>query len=309
MKFHGIAMQGDFVCISVASYGSLPAAGTKGRVIYVEDEKSLYVDSGEDWNITGIDPTTLEAYSVLCAQIDDTPLSVALGENTILGRLDGNIVAISTAQLSTLVVSASTTETSAGIETEKFVTPLSLTGKVDPDGTLSTNSDKLVASQKATKTYADTKVAKSLYDEHSILYATTDDTPVALTVGASTIVGRKASGNIVALTGAETNVILGNTSYALSDAATITIDWNNGNIQYVTLGGNRILATPSNPREGTVYKIILIQDGSGNRTITWFTVSWASGTSPTLTTTGGKADIITLMYANSKYYGDCTKNF
>ena len=50
-------------------------------------------------------------------------------------------------------------------------------------------------------------VAASLYDAHTILYATTDNTPVALTVGASTIVGRKASGNIVALTGAEARLI------------------------------------------------------------------------------------------------------
>lgn len=309
MKFHGIAMQGDFVCISVASYGNLPAAGIKGRVIYVEDEKSLYVDSGTNWNITGIDPTVLDAYSVLCSQIDDTPVSVNLSENTILGRLDGNVIAISASQLSTLVVSASTTETSAGTITDKFVTPLSLTGKVDPDGTLALNSDSLVASQKATKTYADTKVSKSLFNENTIIYATTDNTPVALTVSVSNIVGRKATGDISSLTGAETNVILGYTSYALSDGATIAINWNNGNIQYVTLGGNRAI-TFSNPREGSVYKIILTQDGTGSRLITsWPTVSWASGTAPTLTTTGGKADIITLMYANSKYYGDCTKNF
>lgn len=55
---------------------------------------------------------------------------------------------------------------------------------------------------------ADAALPKALYDAHSILYATTDDTPVALTVGASTIVGRKASGNIVALTGAEAAALL-----------------------------------------------------------------------------------------------------
>jgi len=46
-------------------------------------------------------------------------------------------------------------------------------------------------------------VTKALYDANTILYATNDNTPAALTVGASTIVGRKASGDIVALTGAE----------------------------------------------------------------------------------------------------------
>jgi hypothetical protein len=44
---------------------------------------------------------------------------------------------------------------------------------------------------------------KSLYDANTILIATADNTPIPLTIGATTIVGRKASGDIVALTPAE----------------------------------------------------------------------------------------------------------
>lgn len=43
---------------------------------------------------------------------------------------------------------------------------------------------------------------------NTILYAVTDDTPAALSVGASTVVGRAASGNIVALTATELRTIL-----------------------------------------------------------------------------------------------------
>lgn len=50
-------------------------------------------------------------------------------------------------------------------------------------------------------------VSASTFDAHTILYAVSDNTPVALTVGASRVVGRKATGNIIALTGAETRVI------------------------------------------------------------------------------------------------------
>lgn len=42
-------------------------------------------------------------------------------------------------------------------------------------------------------------VPNSTYDAHTILYATTDNTPVALTVGEQTVVGRVTSGNIAAL--------------------------------------------------------------------------------------------------------------
>lgn len=43
------------------------------------------------------------------------------------------------------------------------------------------------------------KVDKSTYDAHSVLYATTDNTPVALTVGEQTVVGRATGGNISAI--------------------------------------------------------------------------------------------------------------
>jgi len=97
---------------------------------------------------------------------------------------------------------------------------------------------------------------------------------------------------------------------ALSDGATIAIDWDNGATQYVTLGATGRTVTFANPREGEVYRFIIIQDGTGSRTITtWPMIKWAGGSAPTLTTTGGKADVVTLLYANSSYYGDCSKVF
>jgi len=42
-------------------------------------------------------------------------------------------------------------------------------------------------------------VAKATYDAHTVLYATTDNTPVALTVGEQTLVGRATGGNISAI--------------------------------------------------------------------------------------------------------------
>lgn len=70
------------------------------------------------------------------------------------------------------------------------------------DAVTNLNDDKLEASDLTPY------LLKSTYDANSILYATTNDTPVALTVGASTIVGRKSSGDIVALTATETRTIL-----------------------------------------------------------------------------------------------------
>lgn len=52
-------------------------------------------------------------------------------------------------------------------------------------------------------------VTKATADANSVLYAVTDDTPAALAVGASTFVGRKASGNVAAMTAAESLALLG----------------------------------------------------------------------------------------------------
>lgn len=63
----------------------------------------------------------------------------------------------------------------------------------------------------------DDVVLKSLYDANSVLYATTDNTPVALTVGASTFVGRKSTGDIVALSTTEAR-----TELNVEDGADVT---------------------------------------------------------------------------------------
>lgn len=75
-------------------------------------------------------------------------------------------------------------------------------------------------------------VTKSLYDANTILIANVDDTPLALAVGASTIIGRKAAGGIGALTPAETKTIL---AIAESDVTNLTTD----------LGLKAPLASPS----------------------------------------------------------------
>lgn len=61
----------------------------------------------------------------------------------------------------------------------------------------------------ATKKYIDdTAVLKALFDAYTILAADTDDTPAAIALAASQLIGRKASGGIVALAKADVLVII-----------------------------------------------------------------------------------------------------
>jgi hypothetical protein len=97
----------------------------------------------------------------------------------------------------------------------------------------------------------------------------------------------------------------------LTDAATIALDWAGGNVQYVVLGGNRTF-TFTNPMDGGRYIIILKQDGTGSRTVTWpAAVLWQNAAAPTLSTGANKVDVITFVYdgTNSKYYAGANLNY
>ena len=97
-------------------------------------------------------------------------------------------------------------------------------------------ANALAGIQEAVTNINDDYVSESLYDANSILYATTDNTPVALTVGASTIVGRKSSGNIVALTATETRTILNvaDGSTANSKASGSELDTGTDDVKFAT---------------------------------------------------------------------------
>ena len=89
-----------------------------------------------------------------------------------------------------------------------------------------------------------------------------------------------------------------------TDGATITFDLDEASTHTVTLGDNRTLAI-SNEDAGQKFIINLVQDGTGSRTVTWFsTIKWAGGSAPTLTTTANKADSFGFLCTGTDaYYG------
>lgn len=80
---------------------------------------------------------------------------------------------------------------------------------------------------------------------------------------------------------------------ALTDGATITPDFSAANNFSVTLGGNRTLANPTNQTAGQSGAIVITQDATGSRTLS-FGSNWKfpNGTAPTLTTTANKVDVL-----------------
>ena len=78
----------------------------------------------------------------------------------------------------------------------------------------------------------------------------------------------------------------------LTDAATITVNMATFLNARVTLGGNRTLGNPSNPKVGQSGYIAVVQDGTGSRTLA-FASNWKrDGGAPTLSTAAGTVDYI-----------------
>ena len=88
----------------------------------------------------------------------------------------------------------------------------------------------------------------------------------------------------------------------LTDASTITWNGLTQSVCKVTLGANRTMGLASGGVSGAFISILVIQDGTGSRTITWNAAYEFTGdTAPTLTTTANKGDLFVFRYNGAKW--------
>ena len=118
------------------------------------------------------------------------------------------------------------------------------------------------------------------------------------TSAASKVLSTNAN-NLTTISGAMLN-----TQDTLTDQATIAWDVIASPVAFVTLGGNRTMAAPSGTgaAAGQFISLLVKQDGTGSRTITWNAVyEFPSDTAPTLTTTANLGDIFSFRYNGAKW--------
>lgn len=114
------------------------------------------------------------------------------------------------------------------------------------------------------------------------------------------------SANTTAISGKQAAHTLG--TIAASGAAQ-TLDFAVNDSFQVTLTANCTF-TLSNPVVGNTYVIVLVQDATGSRTVTWpGTVKFQGGTAPTLTTTANAIDVVTLFWTGSQYLANFGGDF
>ena len=89
---------------------------------------------------------------------------------------------------------------------------------------------------------------------------------------------------------------------ALTDGATVTWNAETQDVAKVTLAGNRTLSSATSGTTGQFISLLIIQDGTGSRTLTWNAAyEFAADTAPTLTTTASKGDLFVFRYNGSKW--------
>jgi hypothetical protein len=82
-----------------------------------------------------------------------------------------------------------------------------------------------------------------------------------------------------------------------------TIDLAGGSVQILTLTGNCTFTFPT-ATAGQSFILLLKQDGTGGRTVTWpASVEWPGATAPTITSTASKMDKLVFTAADSNWYG------
>lgn len=85
------------------------------------------------------------------------------------------------------------------------------------------------------------------------------------------------------------------TAYTVANTAASIFD--------LTLTGNCVLTYPP-PTAGGQFTLLLKQDATGSRTVTWPpTVRWAGGTAPTLTATAGRTDVVAFLADGTYWLG------
>lgn len=113
---------------------------------------------------------------------------------------------------------------------------------------------------------------------------------------ATTSTGIDVTGNIV-YSGSSLTV-----EDTLADGSTITWNAINSPVAKVTLAGNRTITVSNNLGTGQYISVLVIQDGTGSRTLTWNAMfEFKDDTAPTLTTTASKGDLFTFRYNGAKW--------
>lgn len=102
--------------------------------------------------------------------------------------------------------------------------------------------------------------------------------------------------------------VYGETLVSANSGTAYTINLGNGNVFKVTLTANVTFTFSGAPTSGTAgsFTLILVQDATGSRTVSWpASVDWPGGSAPTITSTANAVDVLTFLTTDggTTWYG------
>ena len=171
-----------------------------------------------------------------------------------------------------------------------------------------------------TKLNSDLYTIDALFDAGPVLKVAKGGTGISsFGTGVATWLGTPSSANLAAAVTGETGsgaLVFGTaptisnptvtnyveTPYSANSSTAITLDLANGTVQIITLTGNATITMPT-ATSGKSFVMMLKQDGTGSRTVTWSTVKWAGGTAPTITSTASRLDLLSFFADGTNWYG------
>lgn len=214
---------------------------------------------------------------------------------------NGNEVFAITATVSAVnefTVTNATTGNSPSITASGGDTNISINLIPKGSGTVQANSVPVVTTtgtQTLTNKTLTTPVISSISNTGTLTLPTSTDT----------LVGRATTDTLTNKTieaGTFTNGYTEETATANTGTA-YTIDLANGSLQILTLTGNCTFTFPT-ATSGRSFMLLLKQDGTGSRTVTWpAAVKWPGGSTPTITATANKGDKFIFTADGTNWYG------
>jgi len=161
----------------------------------------------------------------------------------------------------------------------------------------------------------DTSITADTDDQIDIKIANTDHIKIATSSGDTVIQPMTDAKDIIIKQYDGTELVNFNdgayssfTSAALNPEATLTDGatpaWNalTQPVAKITIAGNRTIGAASGGVSGQFISLLIIQDGTGSRTMTWNAAyEFKDDTAPTLTTTAAKGDLFVFRYNGAKW--------
>jgi hypothetical protein len=193
------------------------------------------------------------------------------------------------------------------VSTQSFVV-VSTTSAVPNARAAQGTANRVVISDAGAGGYLNFSTPQDLHTGAAVQFGSVQATTA--TIDAAATIATRASVGTTSLDSSASLHIVGQYYSRMYDdgtvsSASVAFDWSSGNEHKAVLSTDSTVSF-SNAVVGGRYVVLLKQDSTGSRVVTWpVAVLWPNGGgAPTLSTTGSKTDLFTFFYDGTNYFGN-----